>query len=107
MLDEREGGQGSQSFLSSDHWQHENQWAQMKRHEFPSEHRQARPDSEGVHTWWNASHGWSAGMEGYRLFRSSRQGRRVGGCTLHTRERFDCTALTISDDVVESLWLQV
>ena len=27
-------------------------------------------------TWWNESHDWSAGMEGYRLFRRDRQGRR-------------------------------
>ena len=26
-------------------------------------------------TWWNESHDWSAGMEGYRLFRRDRQGR--------------------------------
>lgn len=28
-------------------------------------------------TWWNESHGWSAGVEGYRLFWEDRQGRRV------------------------------
>ncbi|KAK4816487.1 hypothetical protein QYF61_017239 [Mycteria americana] len=55
-------------------------------------------------TWWNESHDWSAGTEGYRLFRRDRQGRRGGGVALYVRERFDCTALAISDDVVKSLW---
>ena len=58
-------------------------------------------------TWWNESHDWSAGMEGYGLFRRDRQGRRGGGVALYVRERFDCTALTVSDDVVESLWARI
>lgn len=53
-------------------------------------------------SWWNESHGWSAGMERYRLFRSDSHGRRGGGVTQCVRERFDCTAPTVSDDVVES-----
>ncbi|XP_040977464.1 uncharacterized protein LOC121232961 [Aquila chrysaetos chrysaetos] len=55
-------------------------------------------------TWWNESHDWSAGMEGYRLFRRDRRG---GGVTLYVRERLDCTALTVSGDVVESLWVRI
>lgn len=43
-------------------------------------------------------------MEGYRLSRKDRWGRRGGGVTLYIRERFDCTALTVRDDVIESLW---
>ncbi|KAK4827172.1 hypothetical protein QYF61_015134 [Mycteria americana] len=58
-------------------------------------------------TWWNESHDWSAGMEGYRLFRRDRQGKQGGGVALYVRERFDCTALTVSDDVVESLWVRI
>ncbi|KAK4806215.1 hypothetical protein QYF61_001138 [Mycteria americana] len=57
--------------------------------------------------WWNESHDWSAGMEGYRLFRRDRQGRRGGGVALYVTERFDCTALRVSDDVVESLWVGI
>ncbi|KAK4832485.1 hypothetical protein QYF61_023532 [Mycteria americana] len=49
-------------------------------------------------TW---SHNWSAGMEGYRLFRRDREGRRGGGVALYVRERFDYTALTVND---ESPW---
>ena len=58
-------------------------------------------------TWWNESHDWSAGMEGYRLFRRDRQGRQGRGVVLYVRERFDCTALTVRDDVVESLWVRI
>ena len=47
--------------------------------------------------WWKKSHEWSAGMEGYRLLRGDRQGRRGGGVA---RERFDCTVLTVTDDVM-------
>ena len=58
-------------------------------------------------TWWNESHDWSAGMEGCRLFRRDRQGRQGGGVALYVRERFDCTALTVRDDMVESLWVRI
>ncbi len=54
-------------------------------------------------TWWKESHAWSAAIEGYRLFRRGRQGRQGGG----VRERFACTALTVSDDAVESLWVRI
>ncbi|KAK4806962.1 hypothetical protein QYF61_027329 [Mycteria americana] len=46
-------------------------------------------------------------MEGYRLFRRDRQGRRGGGVALYVRERLDCTALTVSDNVVENLWVRI
>ncbi|KAK4810955.1 hypothetical protein QYF61_013363 [Mycteria americana] len=58
-------------------------------------------------TWWNESHDRSAGMEGYRLFRRNRQGRRGGGVAPYVRDRCDCTALTVRDDVVESLWVRI
>lgn len=41
-------------------------------------------------------------MEDYRLFRRDNQSRR-GGVALCVSERFDCTACTVRDDVVESL----
>lgn len=46
-------------------------------------------------------------MEGYRLFRRYRWSRAGGGLALYLWERFDCTALTVSDDVVESLWVRI
>ena len=42
-------------------------------------------------------------MEGYRLFRRDRQGRRGGGVALYVRERFDCTAFMVRDHVIDSL----
>ena len=30
-------------------------------------------------TWWDNSHDWSAAMDGYKIFRRDRQGRRGGG----------------------------
>ncbi|KAK4824014.1 hypothetical protein QYF61_009605 [Mycteria americana] len=33
-------------------------------------------------TWWGDSHNWSAAMDGYKLFRRDRQGRRGGGVAL-------------------------
>jgi len=58
-------------------------------------------------TWWNESHNWSAGMEGYRLFKRGSQGRRGRGAALYVTERFDCTAFTVEDDMVESLWVRI
>ena len=41
-------------------------------------------------TCWDDSHNWSAAMDGYKLFRRDRQGRRGGGVALYGRECFDC-----------------
>lgn len=42
-------------------------------------------------------------MEGYRLFR--RDGQM--NVSLYIRKRFDYTALTVSGDVVENLWVRI
>ncbi|GAB0206965.1 hypothetical protein GRJ2_003162100 [Grus japonensis] len=55
-------------------------------------------------TWWDDSHDWSAAMDGYKLFRRDRQGRRGGGVALYVRECFDCIELDDCDDKVECLW---
>ena len=44
-------------------------------------------------TWWDCSHDWSAAVDGYKLFRKDRQGRRGGGVALYVRECFDVTEL--------------
>ena len=44
-------------------------------------------------TWWDCSHDWSAAVDGYKLFRKDRQGRKGGGVALHVRECFDVTEL--------------
>ena len=37
-------------------------------------------------TWWSNSQDWRAAMEGYKLFRRVRLGRRGGGVSLYVRE---------------------
>ena len=54
-------------------------------------------------TWWEESCEWSAVMDGYRLFRRDRQGRRGRGVALCVQEGLDCTVLAVGGDVVESL----
>ncbi|KAM9628635.1 uncharacterized protein ACIBXB_017819 [Morphnus guianensis] len=59
-------------------------------------------------TWWDDSHNWSAAMDGYKLFRRDRQGRRGCVVVLHVRECFDCLELNDDDDGrVECLWVRI
>ncbi|GAB0207400.1 mitochondrial enolase superfamily member 1 [Grus japonensis] len=58
-------------------------------------------------TWWDDSHDWSAAMDGYKLFRRDRHGRRGGGVALYVRECFDCIELDDCDDKVECLWVRM
>ncbi len=46
-------------------------------------------------------------MDGYKLFRKDRQGRRCGSVTVYVRECFDVTELITGDDKVESLWVKI
>ncbi|KAK4808570.1 LOW QUALITY PROTEIN: hypothetical protein QYF61_009873 [Mycteria americana] len=46
-------------------------------------------------------------MDGYKLFRRDRQGRRGGGVALYVRECFDCVELGDYDDKVKCLWVRV
>ena len=52
-------------------------------------------------TWWDDSHNWSAAMDGYKLFRRDRQGRRGGGAALYVRDYFDCLELDDGDERVK------
>ncbi|PKU37652.1 rna-directed dna polymerase from mobile element jockey-like [Limosa lapponica baueri] len=58
-------------------------------------------------TWWDDGHNWNAAMDGYKLFRRDRQGRRGEGVALYIRECFDCIELDSSDDRVECLWVRM
>ncbi|KAK4816014.1 hypothetical protein QYF61_011004 [Mycteria americana] len=58
-------------------------------------------------TWWGDSHNWSAAMDGYKLFRRDRRGRRGGGVALYVRERLDSLELNDGDDRVECLWVRI
>ena len=60
-------------------------------------------------TWWDKSHDWSAAIDGYRLFRRDRQGRRGGGVALYIKKWIDCEELSLknSQEQVESLWVRI
>ncbi|KAJ7405034.1 mitochondrial fission process protein 1 [Pitangus sulphuratus] len=52
-------------------------------------------------TWWDDSHDWRAAMDGYKLFRRDRQGRRGEGVAL------DSIGLEVSNNKVECLWIKI
>ena len=58
-------------------------------------------------TWWDHSHDWSAAMDGYKLFRKDRQGRRGSGVALYVKECFEVIELMTGDNKVESLWVKI
>ena len=58
-------------------------------------------------TWWDKSHDWSAAMDGHKLFRRDRHGRRGGEVALYVRECFDCIELDDCDNKVECLWIRM
>ncbi|KAK4810861.1 hypothetical protein QYF61_008833 [Mycteria americana] len=60
-------------------------------------------------TWWDKSHDWSVAINGYRLFRRDRRGRRGGGVALYIKEWIDCEELSLknSHKQVESLWVRI
>ncbi|KAK4811067.1 hypothetical protein QYF61_016353 [Mycteria americana] len=57
--------------------------------------------------WWDDLHNWSAAMDGYKLFRRDRRGRRGGGVALRVRECLDSLELNDGDDRVECLWVRI
>ncbi|PKU26999.1 mitochondrial fission process protein 1 [Limosa lapponica baueri] len=57
--------------------------------------------------WWDDSHDWSAALDGYKLFRRDRQGRKAGGVALYVRECYECQELNDGDNRVESLWVRI
>ncbi|GAB0203195.1 hypothetical protein GRJ2_002785100 [Grus japonensis] len=60
-------------------------------------------------TWWDSSYDWSVGMEGYRLFRKDRQGRRGGGVALYVNDQLECMELHLGmdEELTKSLWLRI
>ncbi|GAB0208244.1 hypothetical protein GRJ2_003290100 [Grus japonensis] len=65
----------------------------------------------GMHkeTWWDSSYDCSVGMEGYRLFRKDRQGRRGGGVTLYVNDQLECMELHLGmeEEPTKSLWVRI
>ncbi|GAB0206424.1 tubulin polyglutamylase complex subunit 2 [Grus japonensis] len=60
-------------------------------------------------TWWDSSYDWSVGMEGYRVFRKDRQGRRGGGIALYVNDQLECMELHLGMDKepTKSLWVRI
>lgn len=46
-------------------------------------------------------------MDGYRLFKRDRQGRKGGGVTLYVKKECECMEINDGDDRVESLWVRI
>ena len=46
-------------------------------------------------------------MDGYKLFRKDRQGRRGGGVALYVKECIEVTELMTGENKVESLWVKI
>jgi len=46
-------------------------------------------------TWWDDSHNWNTTIEGYKLFRRDRQGRRDRRVTLCVKKWIDCGVLVL------------
>jgi len=58
-------------------------------------------------TWWDDSHNWSTEMDGYKLFRRDRRGKRGGGLVLCVRDCFNCIERNGCNDKVECLWVKM
>ena len=52
-------------------------------------------------------HDWSAAMDGYRLFRRDREGKRDGGVVLYVRECIDCLEFSVVSEKAECLWVKI
>ncbi|PKU45285.1 hypothetical protein llap_4421 [Limosa lapponica baueri] len=48
-------------------------------------------------TWWDKSHDWSAAINGYKLFRRDRRGRRGGGIVLYIKKWLECEKLSLKN----------
>ena len=48
-------------------------------------------------TWWNDLHSWSAVMDGYRLFKRDRKGRKGGGVALYVKKECECMEISDGD----------
>ncbi|GAB0209359.1 hypothetical protein GRJ2_003401600 [Grus japonensis] len=62
-----------------------------------------------IKTWWDSSYDCSVGMEGYRLFRKDRQGRRGGGVALYVNDQLECMELHLGmdEEPTKSLWVRI
>ncbi|TRZ14270.1 hypothetical protein HGM15179_012835 [Zosterops borbonicus] len=57
--------------------------------------------------WWDDSHSWSTALDGYKLFRRDRKGRRGGGLALYIKKAFDSIDIETNEDGDECLWVRI
>jgi len=50
-----------------------------------------------LETWWDESHDWNVALDGYRLFRRDRQGRRAGGVALYIKKTLQSEELFLKN----------
>jgi len=60
-------------------------------------------------TQWDESHDWSVAIEGYRLFRRDRWGKRGEGLAPYIKKPIQCEELSLknSHEYVERLWVRI
>lgn len=74
-----------------------------KKEELEAIVQQANCDLGAITEHSGIIHDWSTGMDGYKLFRKYKHGRRCGGMALCVRECFDVAELGDGNDNAESL----
>ena len=62
-----------------------------------------------AHTFLLLFHDWNVALDGYRLFRRDRQGRRGEGVALYIKKTLQSEELSLknSHEQVESLWVRI
>ncbi|RMC09822.1 hypothetical protein DUI87_13609 [Hirundo rustica rustica] len=79
-----------------------------KQEELEAMVQQQRYDVVAItETWWDDSHSWSTALDGYRLFRRDRKGKRGGGVALYIKKAFDTISIETNEDGVECLWVRI
>ncbi|XP_050792311.1 uncharacterized protein LOC127042868 [Gopherus flavomarginatus] len=59
-------------------------------------------------TWWNSTHDWSTGIEGYVLFRKDRKKGKGGGVALYINDEINCSEIRSDGmDKTESVWAKI
>ncbi|RMC05467.1 hypothetical protein DUI87_18660 [Hirundo rustica rustica] len=53
------------------------------------------------------SHNWNTALDGYKLFRKDRKGRRGGGVALYIKKVFDTVSIETNEDEVECLLVRI
>ncbi|RMC10397.1 hypothetical protein DUI87_13201 [Hirundo rustica rustica] len=57
--------------------------------------------------WWDDSHSWSTALDGYKLFRRGRTGRRCAGVVLYIKKAFNTIGIETNADGIEYLWIRI